>query len=142
MQSILQWTRKALSEAGTVFWVTGALSVAFVVWGAVFTNSFVAVATSAFGFAVSNLGWFYMVVTTLFVGFVIVLAFSRYGKVKLGKEGEEPEFGWFSWVAMLFQAGMGLAVVFWGVSEPVTHFADPPLGEAPANTTGAAQTAM
>ena len=81
-----------------MFWVTAALSVAFVVWGAVFTSSFAAVATSAFGFAVSNLGWFYMVVTTLFVGFVIVLAFSRYGKVKLGKEGEEPEFGWFSWV--------------------------------------------
>lgn len=50
------------------------------------------------------------------LGFVIWLAFSRYGEVRLGKEGEEPEFGRVSWIAMLFQAGMGLALVLWGVS--------------------------
>ncbi len=83
-----------------------------------------------------------MIATTFFLGFVIVLAFSRYGKIRLGKEGERPEFGWFSWVAMLFQAGMGLAIVFWGVSEPVTHYSDPPFGEADANTTAAGQLAM
>lgn len=134
--------RQTFSQTGSVFWVTAALSVAFVVWGYFFTSNFQTVVTAAFGFVISNLTWFYMIATTFFLGFVIVLAFSRYGKIRLGKEGERPEFGWFSWVAMLFQAGMGLAIVFWGVSEPVTHYSDPPFGEAQANTTAAAQLAM
>lgn len=130
------------SQTGSVFWVTAALSVAFIVWGYFFTSNFQAVVQATFSFTISNLTWFYMLATTFFLGFVLVLALSRYGKVRLGKEGERPEFGWFSWVAMLFQAGMGLAIVFWGVSEPVTHYSDPPFHEVQAYTTGAAQLAM
>jgi glycine betaine transporter len=110
--------------------------------GVFFTSSFAAGAQAAFDFTTANLYWFYMISTTLFLGFIIWLAFSRYGKIRLGKEGEEPEFDRFSWVAMLFQAGMGLALVFWGVSEPITHYSDPPFHEAEPNTTAAAQLAM
>ncbi|CAN5246539.1 glycine betaine transporter OpuD [soil metagenome] len=125
-----------------MFWITAALSTALVLWGVLFTSSFGAVTRASFSFIVSNLSWFYMISTTLFLVFVIVLAFSRYGKIRLGKEGEEPEFGRFSWIAMMFQAGMGLALVFFGASEPLTHYADPPFGEAQPYTTGAAQLAM
>ena len=85
-----------MAQTGSVFWITAALSAALVVWGVLFTSSFTAGATAAFDFTTANLSWFYMITTTLFLGFVIWLAFSRYGKIRLGKEGEEPEFGRFS----------------------------------------------
>ncbi len=131
-----------LSQTGSVFWVTATLSTALVLWGVLFTSSFAAVTRASFSFIVSNLSWFYMMATTLFLVFVIVLALSRYGKIRLGKEGEQPEFGRFSWIAMMFQAGMGLALVFFGASEPLTHYADPPFGEAQPYTAGAAQLAI
>jgi glycine betaine transporter len=138
----MQRVKQMFSGTGSVFWVTAALSAALIVWGLFFTGNFTAVVSTIFGQMIANLSWFYMVVTTLFLGFCIWLALSRYGKIRLGKDDERPEFGWFSWVAMLFQAGMGLAVVFWGGAEPVTHYADPPFGEAQAYTTEAAQLAM
>src|SRR5690625_1166415 len=61
--------------------------------------------------------------------FVIYLAFSKYGKIKLGKDDDEPEYSTFSWFAMLFSAGMGIGLVFWGVAEPVSHYFVPPFGE-------------
>jgi len=138
----MQRVQQMFSGTGAVFWVTAALSAALIAWGLFFTGNFTAVVTATFELMIANLSWFYMVVTSLFLGFCIWLAISPYGKIRLGKDGERPEFGWFSWVAMLFQAGMGLAVVFWGGAEPVTHYADPPFGEAQANTTEAAQLAM
>ena len=92
----MQSTQRMLSQTGSVFWITAALSAALIVWGVFFTSSFAAAAQAAFGFTTANLSWFYMISTTLFLGFVIWLAFSRYGKIRLGKEGEEPEFGRFS----------------------------------------------
>ena len=59
--------------------------------------------------SIDGLGWLYLLITTGFLGFVLWLAFSRYGSIRLGKDGENPEFGLFSWFAMLFQAGMGIA---------------------------------
>jgi glycine betaine transporter len=83
-----------------------------------------------------------MLITTFFLVFVIYLAFSRYGKIKLGGPDDEPEFGNFAWFAMLFQAGMGIGLVFWGVAEPVFHNHDPPLGLAKAGTPEAANLAL
>jgi glycine betaine transporter len=111
-----------------VLWITVAISVAFVLWGVLFTENFTSTTQTIVGGITSGLGWLYMLITSFFLAFVVYLAFSRYGKIKLGKEDEEPEFSRFSWFAMMFQAGMGLAIVFWGVSEPVSHFADPPHG--------------
>lgn len=73
--------------------------------GVFFTSGFAAVTTAAFGWIAANLSWFYMIATTLFLGFVVVLAFSRYGKIRLGKEGEEPEFSRLSWIAMMSRRG-------------------------------------
>ncbi|QUL79200.1 BCCT family transporter [Brevibacterium sp. SMBL_HHYL_HB1] len=70
---------------------------------------------------VDNLGWYYMLVVGLFVAFAIVVGFSKFGKIRLGKDDDKPEFGVLSWFAMLFAAGMGIGLVFYGVAEPLTY---------------------
>jgi len=127
---------------GAVFWVTVAISVAFVLWGILFTDNFTSTTGTIVGWITEGLGWLYMLITTFFLVFVIYLAFSRYGKIKLGQPDDEPEFGYFAWFCMLFQAGMGIGLVFWGVAEPVFHYNDPPLGLAQAGTPEAADLAM
>ncbi len=88
--------KRVFSQIGSVFWITAGLSAALIVWGVFLTSSFAAAAQAAFDFTTANLSWFYMISTTLFLYFVIWLALSRCGKIRLGKEGEEPEFGRFS----------------------------------------------
>src|SRR5699024_1228096 len=75
-------------------------------------------------------GWFYHLTVGIILLFAIYLAFSKYGKIKLGKEDDEPEYSTFSWFAMLFSAGMGIGLVFWGVAEPVSHYYIPPIGDS------------
>ncbi len=77
---------------------------------------------------VGGVGWYYVLITFGFVVFCGWLAFSRYGEIKLGKDDDEPEFGMVSWFAMLFSAGMGIGLMFWGVAEPLNHFDNPPPG--------------
>lgn len=77
---------------------------------------------------------------TFFLLFALIIAFSKYGKLTLGQDGEKPEHGLFSWFAMLFAAGMGIGLVFWGVAEPMTHYMYPPFGEP--SSIESAQTAM
>jgi glycine betaine transporter len=125
-----------------VFWVTVAISAAFCLWGVFALDSFSSVLTAVVGWITSGLGWVYMLITTFFLVFVIYLAFSRYGKIKLGRDEDEPEFGYFAWFAMLFQAGMGIGLVFWGVAEPVWHFGDPPMGLAEPRSPAAANLAL
>jgi glycine betaine transporter len=125
-----------------VFWVTVAISAAFCLWGVFALDSFSSVLAAVVGWITSGLGWVYMLITTFFLVFVIYLAFSRYGKIKLGQPGDEPEFGNFAWFAMLFQAGMGIGLVFWGVAEPVWHYGDPPMGLAEPRTPEAANLAL
>ncbi len=72
---------------------------------------------------VGTFGWYYVLVVVTFVGFALWMGLSRFGDIKLGKEDEEPEFGVLSWFAMLFAAGMGIGLVFWGAAEPLTFFA-------------------
>lgn len=82
------------------------------------------------GTVVGDLGWYYVVVVSTFVFFAAWLAFSPVGNLVLGKDDEEAEFGLGSWFAMLFAAGMGIGLVFWGVAEPLNHFNSPPPGTA------------
>jgi choline/glycine/proline betaine transport protein len=71
-------------------------------------------------------GWFFVLVTNLFLIFCIVIGFSKLGKIKLGGKEAKPEFSRGSWFAMLFSAGMGIGIIFWGVAEPMNHFLNPP----------------
>nr|WP_206322929.1 BCCT family transporter [Streptomyces sp. HNM0575] len=104
------------------------LTLGFVVWGALATDSLDSVATTMLNSTMHNGGWAFVLAASGFVLFSLWLAFSRYGKITLGKEGEEPEFRTVSWVAMMFSAGMGIGLMFYGVNEPLSHFADPPPG--------------
>lgn len=75
-------------------------------------------------------GWYYMLVIVLCLGFVAWLAFSKVGQIPLGKDHDKPEFGYLAWTSMLFSAGIGIALLYYGVAEPVDHFLRPPEGEA------------
>src|SRR5699024_3070879 len=81
-------------------------------------------------FNMNKFGWFYLISATGFLGFAIYLIFSRYGNIKLGKPGDKPEYSYITWFAMLFSAGMGIGLVFWGAAEPLSHFHVPPYGDA------------
>jgi glycine betaine transporter len=127
------------SKVGVVFWVSAAVSLAFILWGVISPTSFGIVTQAVFDWVVSNLGWFYLLAGNFFLIFVFLLALSRYGKFRLGQEGERPQFSTFAWFAMMFQAGMGPSLIFWGVAEPLSHYGAPPFGMAQPSTTEAAQ---
>lgn len=135
----MEQKQEGRSEVGVVFWVSAAFALAFILWGVISPENFGAVTQSIFDWVVSNLGWFYLLAGNFFLIFVVFLALSRYGKLRLGKEGERPEFSTFAWFAMLFQAGMGPALIFWGVAEPLAHYSDPPFDLARPGTVEAAQ---
>lgn len=121
--------------------ISSSLILVVVAWGIFAPMSLAAIFERLLAFITINFGWLYLWTV---LGLVIVaggLAFSRYGNLKLGTEDEEPEFSLHSWFAMLFAAGMGIGLVFWGVAEPISHFVTPPPGIAP-RTPEAANAAM
>jgi choline/carnitine/betaine transport len=87
-------------------------------------------------------GWAFVLVASGFVVFTLWVAFSSYGKIPLGRDDEAPEFRTVSWVAMMFSAGMGIGLMFYGVGEPLSHFASPPPGTVAAGTPEALDVAM
>ncbi|MGW5384856.1 BCCT family transporter [Nocardia sp. NPDC003963] len=125
-----------------VFGITSIGSVAFVLWGIIDQDSLATVASNAQSWVITNTGWMFVLVATAFVVYVIWLALSRYGKIPLGADDEQPEFRTVSWIAMMFSAGMGIGLMFWGVAEPLTHFTSPPPGTAEAGSPQAAEVAM
>jgi glycine betaine transporter len=125
-----------------VFWTAALLSVAFVAWGAVSPKSLADATNAVLGWIIDGFGWSFVVSTVLFLIFSLYLAFSRFGRIKLGRDDEQPEFKTASWVAMMFSVGMGIGLMFWGVAEPITHFATPPHGLAAPNSREAARIAM
>ncbi|MFJ3669916.1 BCCT family transporter [Streptomyces sp. NPDC090106] len=125
-----------------VFGVTAVITVAFVIWGWAATDSLESVSTRMLNGLIHNGGWAFMLAASGFVVFALWLAISRYGRIHLGAEGEEPEFRTVSWVAMMFSAGMGIGLMFYGVSEPLAHYTDPPPGTDPADSAERMETAM
>lgn len=125
-----------------VFGVTAAITLAFVIWGSVATDSLKSASDKMLSGLIHNGGWAFMLAASGFVVFALWLAISRYGRIHLGAEGEEPEFKTVSWVAMMFSAGMGIGLMFYGVSEPLSHYTTPPPGTDPADSAERMQTAM
>lgn len=113
----------------TVFIGAGVLTLLFVLFGVLMPETAAATFNAVQGWITDELGWFYLLVVTGFLIFMAVLALSRYGRIRLGPNHSEPEFSYGAWFAMLFSAGMGIGLVFFGVAEPVTHFMSPPVGE-------------
>jgi choline/carnitine/betaine transport len=125
-----------------VFGVTAALAIGFLVWGGVSTTTLSSASSTALGWVMDNVGWLFVLTASGFVLFVLWLAISRYGNIPLGRDDEEPEFRTVSWVAMMFSAGMGIGLMFYGVAEPLTHFVTPPPGTGAPGNDEAGPTAM
>jgi choline/carnitine/betaine transport len=120
----------------------GVLVVAFIGWGVAGTESLGAVTSAVLGGVVKGGGWAFVLAASGFVVFALWLAVSRYGAIPLGRDGERPEFRTVSWIAMMFSAGMGIGLMFYGVSEPLAHFSAPPPGTAAAGSQQALDVAM
>ena len=125
-----------------VFGITAIIALGFLVWGFVSTATLASASGSALTWIMDNTGWLFALTASGFVVFVLWLALGKFGSIPLGCDDEEPEFRTISWVAMMFSAGMGIGLMFFGVAEPLTHFATPPPGTGPAGNTEAVQTAM
>ena len=125
-----------------VFGVAAVIAVGFLIWGFVSTSSLATASADSLSWTMANTGWLYVTTASGFVVFVIWLALSRYGNIPLGRDDEKPEFRTISWVAMMFSAGMGIGLMFYGVSEPVSHFVSPPPGTGGEGNAEAAQNAM
>tara|TARA_Y100001934_G_scaffold51443_1_gene62832 strand:- start:510 stop:2498 length:1989 start_codon:yes stop_codon:yes gene_type:complete len=96
--------------------------------------------SSMLGWITQTFGWFYMLATAIFLIFILVVGFSSWGNIRLGSDHAEPEYSFPAWFAMLFSAGYGIALLFFGVAEPVLHYSTPPAGAA--ETVPAAKEAM
>ncbi len=125
-----------------VFGVTAVIALAFLIWGFVSTATLASASGSALGWIMDNTGWLFALTASGFVVFVLWLALGKFGNIPLGCDDEEPEFRTISWVAMMFSAGMGIGLMFFGVAEPLTHFATPPPGTGAPGNPDAVQTAM
>ncbi|GAB3524948.1 BCCT family transporter [Arthrobacter monumenti] len=126
-----------------VFGVSFGIITVICILGVTFTTEVGETATQALGWVTGKFGWLLILAASGFVVFSLVLAFGRYGRIPLAQEGEGTEFSTLSWVAMMFSAGMGIGLMFFGVYEPVTHLASPPpFVDAPAGSPEAASSAM
>jgi choline/carnitine/betaine transport len=126
----------------TIFVVTGALVLAFVLWGFLNTESLSTASTAALGWVLETTGWLFVLLASLFVVFVLWLAIGRFGNIPLGQDGERPEFRTVSWISMMFACGMGIGLMFYGVAEPLYHYISPPPATADAQTAEAIEAAM
>ncbi|SEM12852.1 glycine betaine transporter [Mesobacillus persicus] len=122
-----------MKRVSSVFWITVAIVLVAVVFGVSAPDSFEEVTGNIQAFLTSSFGWYYLILVTVITIFCIFLIFSPVGAIKLGKPDEKPEFSKGSWFAMLFSAGMGIGLVFWGAAEPLSHFMAPPLAEGASN---------
>ena len=125
----LEETKK--TSINIVFLVSAAITIAVVLWGIVSNDSFAESANKLMQGLESNFSWLYLGVMLFFVLFCLALAFSKFGKIRLGTDDEQPEYSTISWFAMLFAAGMGIGLVFWGVAEPLSHYVNPMKGIEP-----------
>jgi choline/glycine/proline betaine transport protein len=127
-------------QSRPVFIASAALIATIVLCGVAAPDTLGNVFNAVQAWIMDRLGWFYLLSVAIFLFFVLYLAISRHGEIKLGPNHSEPDFSYRSWFAMLFSAGMGIGLVFFGVAEPVMHFSTPPVGEG--GTVEAARMAM
>ena len=108
-----------------VFWPSAGIVTVFVAFAMLLPDATGAAFDAIQSSIVSNFNWYYVLLAAFFVAFCLWMGFSRYGNIKLGKDDDEPEFSLGSWFSLLFAAGMGIGLVFYGVGEPLSHFAQP-----------------
>ncbi|MFP4010800.1 MAG: BCCT family transporter [Spirochaetaceae bacterium] len=124
-----------------VFIVSLLIVVVLVGYGVAAPDKLDNVSEALHGGIIEHFGWAYLLAAFFFLVFSVAIAASKYGRIKLGKDHEKPQYSYFGWFSMLFAAGMGIGLIFWGVAEPLNHYLNPP--EYLAGTSGdAARFAM
>ena len=123
-----------------VFWTSTLLLLVLVLYASLFQANAQWLFAAIQGWIITNLSWFYILAVAIILGTVVFLGMSRYGDIKLGPDHSEPDYANTTWFAMLFSAGMGIGLMFFGVAEPVMHFLNPPYADG--QTVDAARQAM
>jgi choline/carnitine/betaine transport len=108
-----------------VFWPAAAIVLAFAGFAIIAPRAAEAMFAAIQGTIVNAFNWYYVLIAAFFVAFALVMGFSRFGDIKLGRDEDKPEFSVGAWFSLLFAAGMGIGLVFYGVSEPLSHYVDP-----------------
>ncbi|MGD8214513.1 BCCT family transporter [Aestuariimicrobium sp. Y1814] len=121
-------TPRVFSTNWAVFGIAGVLVLGVVVWGFLAPDSISAVGAASLGWVTDNFGWLFSLLAIATIGFMFVVGYGRTGGIRLGADDESPEFSTASWIAMLFSAGMGIGLLFWGPAEPLAYFLDVPPG--------------
>ncbi|MDN7247259.1 BCCT family transporter [Planococcus shenhongbingii] len=122
-----------MKKVTNVFWISLAVVLLAVAYGTFAPENFAEVTGNIESFLTTSFGWYYLLVVSFIVLFCLFFLVSPMGKIKLGKENDKPEFSFISWVSMLFSAGMGIGLVFWGSAEPLSHFAIDPATAEPGS---------
>ncbi|OUM43343.1 BCCT family transporter [Arthrobacter sedimenti] len=125
-----------------VLFVSLSIVILLMLVAVLFPTAFSDITTSVLNGLVATFGWAFVATATGFVVFALFLAFSKYGRIPLGKDGEKPEYSRVSWIAMMFSAGMGIGLMFYGVTEPISHYLTPPVDGIEPGTPEAARQAM
>jgi choline/glycine/proline betaine transport protein len=129
-----------LDVNGPVFFTSAIIIIIIITLTLMFKEGAEQVFTTTQNFVANKAGWFFILSVNVFLIFMIYLAFSKFGHLRIGGQNAKPEFKTLSWFAMLFSAGMGIGLLFWSISEPVYHFLSPPM--AKGGTAEAAKEAM
>ncbi|MEV7061060.1 BCCT family transporter [Streptomyces microflavus] len=132
------------SSPDRVVVATGALGIiGIVLWAALGKSTFESASDAALPWVLSNFAWLFVIAADIFLVLCLMIAFSRFGAIRLSRDDAPPEFSNFSWIAMMFSAGMGIGLIFYGVGEPVAHYLSPPPSSgAEPQSAGAASAAM
>ncbi|MDM8559821.1 BCCT family transporter [Candidatus Parabeggiatoa sp. HSG14] len=119
-------SQKQGTKSYIVFFISVILCGAIGIWGVIDPEQMAGAALGMTGFALKSLDWFFLLLCTGFLILSVYMAFGPYGHIRLGKDEDRPEFSTLSWLSMLFAAGMGAGLIFWGVAEPMYHYLSPP----------------
>src|SRR5699024_6326621 len=129
-----------MKKYGSVFYVSLIVCIVFLGFGAIFPKKVEYFSNTFLNFIYDKLGWLFLLTIFILLVFCIYIMFSKFGKMKLGEDKDKPDYPTVTWIAMLFSAGIGISLVFWGVAEPVSYYVDPPFGEG--STKESAERAM
>jgi choline/carnitine/betaine transport len=125
-----------------VFWGSAVIIAVFVVWGLVAPENLGAVMSAALSWIISNFGWAFVLIASGALVLCIFLVLHPWGRIRLGPDDSRPDFRTFSWVSMMFAAGLGAGLLFYGTAEPISHWSAPPHGLAEPQSEEAAKIAL
>lgn len=134
--------RLGLRTDPTIFFVSAGLMITFLAVLLIFPDTVGSIFEASREWVVTNLGWLFILGVSVWLVFLLLVAISRYGRLRLGDPDSRPAYSNMSWFAMLFAGGIGTVLMFWGVAEPMSHFSDPPRAGVAPFSAEAAQDAM